>query len=210
MGNVKKSVAKITRHQRQYDRRVNKRQMQMQESKIDLGKALNASLVVMECSGTESEKQDTSSRSGNDVNADEANIRPIYDKEPLAEVQLTVECNITATGQQYTEQPEIINEGRVDQYTKQCQVKSPMPNSSLDNKTTKLLNQSLESKKISFSKRPLPNFKKNSRMEAHCIALELKYQNQSLKSGQHGQFLKVKSNEAKIKHEMDVIEKINM
>ncbi|GKB02929.1 hypothetical protein Tco_0831018 [Tanacetum coccineum] len=35
MGNVKKSVAKITRHQRQYDRWVNKRQMQTQESKID-------------------------------------------------------------------------------------------------------------------------------------------------------------------------------
>ncbi|GKD19786.1 hypothetical protein Tco_1208944 [Tanacetum coccineum] len=99
IGNVKKSVAEITRHQRQYDRRVNKRQMQMQESKIDLGKALNASLVVMECSGIESEKQDTSSRLRNDVNADEANIRPIYDEKPLAEVQLTVECNITATGQ---------------------------------------------------------------------------------------------------------------
>ncbi|GJZ17881.1 hypothetical protein Tco_0554004 [Tanacetum coccineum] len=34
-GNVKKFVAERTRHQRQYDRRVNKRQMQTQESKID-------------------------------------------------------------------------------------------------------------------------------------------------------------------------------
>ncbi|GJW61450.1 hypothetical protein Tco_0110785 [Tanacetum coccineum] len=36
MGNVKKSVAERTRHQRQYDRRVNKRQMQPQESKVML------------------------------------------------------------------------------------------------------------------------------------------------------------------------------
>ncbi|GJS82892.1 hypothetical protein Tco_0749433 [Tanacetum coccineum] len=41
-------------------------------------------------------------------------IRPIYDEEPMAEVQLTAGCNIFAIGQQHTEQPEIINEGRVD------------------------------------------------------------------------------------------------
>ncbi|GKB30896.1 hypothetical protein Tco_0870297 [Tanacetum coccineum] len=34
-------------------------------------------------------------------------------------------------------------------------------------------------------------------MEAHCVNLELKYQNQALKEGQHGQFLKLTSNEAK-------------
>ncbi|GKB84475.1 hypothetical protein Tco_0956747 [Tanacetum coccineum] len=45
LGNVKKSVAERTRHQRQYERRVNKRQMQMQESNIDTGKALDADLV---------------------------------------------------------------------------------------------------------------------------------------------------------------------
>ncbi|GKB26258.1 hypothetical protein Tco_0865659 [Tanacetum coccineum] len=84
MRNVKKFVAKRTR------------------------KALDASLVIMECSGTESGKQDDNSRSGNDTD-----IRPIYDEEPMAEVKLTAECNIFATGQQHTEQPEIINEGRV-------------------------------------------------------------------------------------------------
>ncbi|GJT39818.1 hypothetical protein Tco_0939683 [Tanacetum coccineum] len=52
MANVKKSVAERTRHQRQYDRRVNKRQMQT---------------------------------SGNDTDADDAYIRPIYDEEPMAE-----------------------------------------------------------------------------------------------------------------------------
>ncbi|GKA99864.1 hypothetical protein Tco_0827858 [Tanacetum coccineum] len=64
MSNIKKSFAERTCHQRQYNRRVDKRQMQMQESKIDLGKALDASLVVMESSGTESEKQDTSIKTG--------------------------------------------------------------------------------------------------------------------------------------------------
>ncbi|GJW08573.1 hypothetical protein Tco_1570996 [Tanacetum coccineum] len=47
-------------------------------------------------------------------------------------------------------------------------------------------------------------------MEAHCIALELIYQNQALKEGQHGQFSNVKCNEAKVKHDIDVIETINV
>nr|GEX65761.1 hypothetical protein [Tanacetum cinerariifolium] len=47
-------------------------------------------------------------------------------------------------------------------------------------------------------------------MEAHCIALELKYQNQDLKSGQHGQILNETSNKAKIKKEIDVLEIMNI
>ncbi|GJX43900.1 hypothetical protein Tco_0260576 [Tanacetum coccineum] len=49
-------------------------------------------------------------RSGNDTDADDTDIRPIYDEEPMVEVQLTAECNIFATGQHHTEQPEIITE----------------------------------------------------------------------------------------------------
>ncbi|GKE03740.1 hypothetical protein Tco_1395758 [Tanacetum coccineum] len=189
IGNVKKSVVERTRHQRQYDRRVNKRQMQTQESKIDTGKAVDADLVVTERSGTESEVQDDNSRSGNDTDVDDADIRPIYDEEPMAKVQLTTECNIFAIGQQHTEQPKIINEGRVDQYPEQCQVKSPMLDSSPDNQTTEYSKQSLESENI-LLKKTVAKFQKDfSRMEAHCIALELKCQNQSLKSGQHGQIL---------------------
>ncbi|GJT57163.1 hypothetical protein Tco_0992217 [Tanacetum coccineum] len=75
-----KSVAERTRHQRQYDRRVNKRQMQTQESKIDTGNALNDDLVVTEYSRTASEVQDDNSRSGNDTDADDADIKPIYDE----------------------------------------------------------------------------------------------------------------------------------
>ncbi|GJR25540.1 hypothetical protein Tco_1101772 [Tanacetum coccineum] len=69
-------VAERTRHQRQYERRVNKRQMQTQESKIDMGKALDADLVDTESIRTDSTVQDDSSRSGNGTNADDADIRP--------------------------------------------------------------------------------------------------------------------------------------
>ncbi|GJY62933.1 hypothetical protein Tco_0464393 [Tanacetum coccineum] len=123
----------------------------------------------------------------NQLNQDLQDIRPVYDEEPMAEGQLTIECNIFAIGQQHTEQPEIIVEGRGDQYPETCQVKSPMLDSSPDNQTTKY-----------------------SRMKAHCIALELKYQNQSLKSGQHGQILNETSNKAKIEKEIDVLETMNI
>ncbi|GKA13566.1 hypothetical protein Tco_0693212 [Tanacetum coccineum] len=62
LGNVKKSVAERTRHKRQYERRVNKRQMQTQESKIDTGKALDADLVDTESIRTDSTVQDDNSR----------------------------------------------------------------------------------------------------------------------------------------------------
>ncbi|GJU51305.1 hypothetical protein Tco_1220860 [Tanacetum coccineum] len=80
-----KSVAERTRHQRQYERMVNKRQMQTQESKIDTGKALDADLVDTESIRTDSTVQDDNSRSGNDTDVDDADIRPIYDEEPMAE-----------------------------------------------------------------------------------------------------------------------------
>ncbi|GJR08690.1 hypothetical protein Tco_0791342 [Tanacetum coccineum] len=153
MGNVKKSVAERTRHQRQYNRRVNKRQLQTQESKIHTGKAVDNGLVVMESNGTESDVQDDNSMSGNDTDADDADIRPIYDKEAMAE-------------------------------------------------TTEYSKQSLESENI-LLKKTVAQFQKDfSRMEAHCIALELKYQNQALKSGQHGQILNETSNKAKIKRKL--------
>ncbi|GKA27803.1 hypothetical protein Tco_0713971 [Tanacetum coccineum] len=74
--------------------------------------ALDASLVVIKSSGIESEVQDEINKSGNDTNVDDVDIRPVYDEEPMAKVQLTVECNVFATGQQHTEQPEFNNEGR--------------------------------------------------------------------------------------------------
>ncbi|GJW99220.1 hypothetical protein Tco_0181028 [Tanacetum coccineum] len=123
---------------------------------------------------------DTSSRSGNDAHADDADIRPIFDEEPMAEVQTTAEINVFATRQQRTKQPEFNNKGEVDQNVKQCHDSCPLPAKLTDNQTTEPSNQSLESKNI------------------------------PLKEGQHGQFSKVKSNEAKVKHDIDVIETINI
>ncbi|GKD34457.1 hypothetical protein Tco_1249966, partial [Tanacetum coccineum] len=48
-------------------------------------RTLDNGLVVMESNGTESEVQDNSSRPGNDIDADDADIIPIYDEEPMAE-----------------------------------------------------------------------------------------------------------------------------
>nr|GFA71394.1 hypothetical protein [Tanacetum cinerariifolium] len=56
------------------------------EEKVDMSKALYASLVNTESSGTKSKEQDTSSKSGNDAHVDDADIKPIYDEEPMAKV----------------------------------------------------------------------------------------------------------------------------
>ncbi|GJW41134.1 hypothetical protein Tco_0066979 [Tanacetum coccineum] len=101
-----------------FSKSVNERQMQMQEGKVNIGKAFDAGLVVIERSGTKSGKQDTNNRSRNDADAYNANIIP---KEPMAEVQLAAECNVFALGQQHAEQPEFNNKGRVNQDAEQCQ-----------------------------------------------------------------------------------------
>nr|GEY79429.1 hypothetical protein [Tanacetum cinerariifolium] len=59
--------------------------MQTTEEKVDMSKALDASLVNTESCGTEYGKHDTSSSSRNDVDANDADIKIVYDKEPIAE-----------------------------------------------------------------------------------------------------------------------------
>ncbi|GKB68306.1 gag-pol polyprotein, partial [Tanacetum coccineum] len=154
--------------------------------KVDMSKALDASLVDTESSGTESEKQDTSSRLGNYAYADDADIKL------------------------HAEQPNLNNKGRVDHDAEQCHDICPLPAKFTNNQITELSNQSLESENNCLKKTVTQFQKDYLRMEAHCIALEFKYQNQALKSGQHGQFSKVKSNEAMIKHDINEIETINI
>nr|GEY46559.1 retrovirus-related Pol polyprotein from transposon TNT 1-94 [Tanacetum cinerariifolium] len=85
--------------------------MEMQEGKVDMGKALDDGLVVTESSETKSDKQDTSSRSRNYITHDvNAEIRPANNQEPFAEVQLTAQHNVFANEQQHTEQSEPIYE----------------------------------------------------------------------------------------------------
>ncbi|GKF25112.1 hypothetical protein Tco_0081006 [Tanacetum coccineum] len=102
MDYVKKSIEKRALHKMEYDSRVNERLMQTTEEKVDSSKSLDASLVIIESNGTESQQQDTSSRSGNDAHVNDADIRPIYNEELMAEVQMT-DDNVSATGQQHTE-----------------------------------------------------------------------------------------------------------
>ncbi|GJT15998.1 hypothetical protein Tco_0874704 [Tanacetum coccineum] len=181
---VKKSIDERAKHKEEYNSWVNERQMQTTEDKVDSSKALDASLVDTESSGTTLKEQDTSSRSGNDAHADDADIRPMYDEEPMAKVQTIAEVNVFAIGQQHTKQPEFNNDGEVDQNAEQCHETCPLPATLTDNQTTKLSNQSLESENI-LLKKIVAQFQKDfSKMEAHCLNLELKYQNKVLKEGQ--------------------------
>nr|GFA68037.1 hypothetical protein [Tanacetum cinerariifolium] len=68
MGNVKKSVAERTRHKRQYDSRMNERQMQSKEGKVDSCKALDASLVATECGAIESKNSNSEHAFNKSVN----------------------------------------------------------------------------------------------------------------------------------------------
>nr|GEV86832.1 actin-binding, cofilin/tropomyosin type [Tanacetum cinerariifolium] len=109
---VKKSINERVQLKREYDSWMNERQMQTTEEKVDTSQALDASSVDTESSRTKSKEQDTSSRSGNDAQDDVADIIPIYDEEPMAEVQTTSKIDVFAIGQQHTEQPEFNNEGK--------------------------------------------------------------------------------------------------
>ncbi|GKD62974.1 hypothetical protein Tco_1305082 [Tanacetum coccineum] len=170
---VKKSIDERAQHKREYDGRVNERLMQTIEGKIDTSNALDASLVDTESSKTELEEHDTSSKSRNDVHIDDADIKPIYDEEPMAKVQLTADNNVFATRQQHSEQPEFNNEGEVDQNDEQCHDTCPLPAQLTDNQTIELSNQSLESENT-YLKKTIAKFQKDfSKLETHCINLEL-------------------------------------
>nr|GEY96311.1 copia protein [Tanacetum cinerariifolium] len=175
--------------------------MQSKEGKVSSSKALDVGLIVIECSGTKLDKQDTSSSSGNDItHAMDADIRP-NDQVSFVEVDRNTTPDFT----------NMCDGGReIDQNAKKCQVSYPLLDPSFDNMTIEFSNQSLESKNISLKKTVAQLQKYFSRMEAHCVKMELKYQNQALKDGKHGQILNETSNKAKIKKEIEVLEMINI
>ncbi|GKC23746.1 hypothetical protein Tco_1025896 [Tanacetum coccineum] len=204
------------------------------EGKVDSSKALDAGLVVTESNETESERHVSSSKSGNDTHTDDADINSVNDKQPMAEVHLSAEHNILANEQQHSEQSESVYDtyllekvdrnttpestdmshrrGEIDQNVdaEKCQVSCPLPNPSFDNMTTESSFQSLESENISLKKTVSQLQKDFSRMEAHCVNMELKYQNQALKDRKHGQILNETSNEANIKRKINVLETRNI
>ncbi|GKA90080.1 hypothetical protein Tco_0811892 [Tanacetum coccineum] len=124
---VKKSIDERALHKREHDSRVNERRTQTTMEKVDTSKELDDSSVIIKCNGTESQEHDTSSISGNDAHVDDTDIRPIYDEKPKAKVQMTADDNVSAIGQQHTEQPESNNEGEVDQNANQCYDTRPLP-----------------------------------------------------------------------------------
>ncbi|GJY19550.1 gag-pol polyprotein [Tanacetum coccineum] len=283
MESVKKTIDERAQHKRENNRRVNDRVMQSKEGKVDSRTALDIGLVVTESNETESERhvsssrsgkdthaedaninsvndqvplveskdvqmqegkvdmessgtmldeQDTSSRSRNDADTEDAVIRPVNDQVSLVEVQLTTPHNVLVNEQHHSVQSEPSYDThlleKVDSNTipdstnmchrggeivlnaEKCQVSCPLLDPSFDNMTTEFSNQSLESENI-FLKKTVAQLQKDfSRMETHCVNMELKYQNQALKDGQHGQILNETSNKAKINKEIEVLEKINI
>ncbi|GJR71888.1 hypothetical protein Tco_0084253 [Tanacetum coccineum] len=80
-------------------------QMQSRESKDVLSKALDASLVVTECSRTKSDEHITSSSSGTYItHVVDADIRPVNDQVLSAEVHVTAQHNVLANEQLHTDQ----------------------------------------------------------------------------------------------------------
>ncbi|GJZ87813.1 hypothetical protein Tco_0659423 [Tanacetum coccineum] len=77
MESLQDSIQERAKHKREYDRRMNDRMMQSKEGKVDSSKSLNAGLIVTESNETESETHVSSSRSGNDTHAEDANINLI-------------------------------------------------------------------------------------------------------------------------------------
>nr|GEU41294.1 hypothetical protein [Tanacetum cinerariifolium] len=223
---LRESILERAKHKREDDRT-----MQSKEGKVASSKALDVGLIVTYCSGTKSDKQDTSSRSRNYTHAEDVDIKPVNDKEPMTEVQLTTQHNVLANEQKHSVQSEPIYDthllkkvdrntthdstnmchmgGEIDQNAEKCQISCPLLDSSFDNMTTEFSNQSLEFENISLKKTVAQLQIFFSRMEAHCVNMELKYQNQALEDGQHGQILNKTSNKAKINKEIEVRGGIN-
>nr|GEY60545.1 hypothetical protein [Tanacetum cinerariifolium] len=76
-----------------------------QECKVDTDEALEANLVVIKSSRTKSELQDESSKSWNDTDAVDADIRPIYNKEPMVEVVVSLAQRLIADVIRYDGSP---------------------------------------------------------------------------------------------------------
>ncbi|GKF32058.1 hypothetical protein Tco_0101856, partial [Tanacetum coccineum] len=98
------SIDERSQHKRENNRRVNDRVMQSKEGKVDSSKALDVGLVVTESNEIESERHVSSSISGKDTHAEDADINSVNDKQPLAEVQLTVQHDTLANEQQHSVQ----------------------------------------------------------------------------------------------------------
>ncbi|GJU56599.1 hypothetical protein Tco_1230313 [Tanacetum coccineum] len=221
--------------------------------------ALDVGLAVTESNGTNSYKQDTSSSSGTYItHVVDADIRPVNDQVPSAEVHLTAQHNVLANEQQHTDQsepsydtyllekvdsnttPDATNMchrgGEIDQDAEQDLVKNPLLNAEFL-KTNDMVEKEVYNE---LSNRFL-------QLEKHCISLEISMQqkeesfqsNKPCKNQESPEFceffeindlkaqlqakttlicnlknqiksVKEASNEAKVKHDIVVLETINI
>ncbi|GJV02496.1 hypothetical protein Tco_1336065 [Tanacetum coccineum] len=180
MDYVKKSIEKRALHKMEYDSRVNERLMQTTEEKVDSSKALDASLVIIESNGTESQEQDTSSRSGNDAHHTE---QPEFNNEGKVD-QNAEQCHdIRPLPAKLTDDKTI----------------------ELSDQSLESENVCLKKIVAQFQK-----YFGKLEAHCINLELQLQMENNVLKSGQQSQFLKEKGNEAKVKNDIDVIETINI
>ncbi|GJZ59740.1 hypothetical protein Tco_0615556 [Tanacetum coccineum] len=167
------------------------------ESKV---KHLDADLVVMESNVTESRMHNTSSSSGNYItHVVDANIRPVNDQVPFAEVQLTAQHNVLANEQQHTDQSKPI----YDTYLLEKVNRNTSTGSTNMSHRGGEINQDAEHDKDSpeFHEFFEINELKAQLQAKTTLICNLKNQIKSVKEA---------SNEAKVKNDIDVIETINI
>ncbi|GKE70205.1 hypothetical protein Tco_1528277, partial [Tanacetum coccineum] len=87
------------------------------EGNVNSSKALVAGLVVVESNATESERHVSSSRSGKDTHAEDADINSMNDKQPMAEVNRNTTPDLTDLS---------YRGGEIDQNVVKCQVSCPL------------------------------------------------------------------------------------
>nr|GEU63358.1 retrovirus-related Pol polyprotein from transposon TNT 1-94 [Tanacetum cinerariifolium] len=181
MGNVKKYVVERTCHKRQYDRRMKERQMQSKESQVVSSKALDASLVVTECSGTKSDGHITSRSSRTYITQHTDQSKPSYDTYLLEKS----DSNTTPDSTNMSHRG-----GEIDQDAEQDQEESFQSNKPCKNQDSLAFREFFEINELKAQLQA-----KNSTIN------NLKRQIKNMHE---------KSNEAKVKHDIDVIETINI
>ncbi|GJX04020.1 hypothetical protein Tco_0189936 [Tanacetum coccineum] len=163
-------------------------------------KALDAGSVIIESSGTKSDKHDTYSSSGTYItHAVDADIRPVNDQVPFAEVQLTAQHNVLANEQQHTEQSESIYDAYLLEKV----------NRNTTHDSTNMCHKGGEIDQNAEQDQESPEFREffeindlKDQLQAKTILIcNLKNQIKSVKEA---------SNEANVKHDIDVLETINI
>nr|GFB19435.1 hypothetical protein [Tanacetum cinerariifolium] len=158
---VEKAIVERRMHKKTHDsKKGNERTMQTQVGMVNMVKdKCDVGLVVMKISRKKLEKHDESSRSGNDTQAEGADIILSNDTKLLNEVQSTDVYNLFANDRQHAEQPKFINERKVYQDAKQCLDKHLLLPFVIENKKAESLKQTLESKN-DFLKKALLSYKR--------------------------------------------------